>query len=207
MIKFLSSQEIEDAADSFLKRYHPERSLPVPIEEILDLKLGINIIPIPGLFNLYNIDAILSSDLTELYIDHDHLEYRYNRGRYSLAHEAGHLILHGDYLAGLKRNSLETWKGIILRKGAWHAAMETQANIFASFLLMPGDHLEREFERAKAEFKAHPFFSQAKFLADNRMLIPFVAGKIGCTFDVSEEAVEYRLMNWINSGRYEKEKP
>lgn len=98
MIKFLSSRDIEDAAESFLNRHHSDRSLPVPIEEILDLKLGIDIIPIPGLFNLHNIDAFLSSDLTGLYIDHDHLEYRYSRARYSLAHEAGHLILHSNSL-------------------------------------------------------------------------------------------------------------
>lgn len=201
MIKFLSSQDIEDAAEAFLKKYHPERSLPIPIEEILDLKLGINIIPIPGLFNLHSIDAFLSSDLTGLYIDHDHLEYRYSRARYSLAHEAGHLILHGNYLAGLKIDSLEIWKEIVLGKGTGHAMMETQANMFASFLLMPQDHIEREFEKIKAELKAHPFFNQAKFLAEDITLAPFIAGKIGRIFDVSEEAVQYRLINWVNFRR------
>lgn len=199
MIQFLSAQAIEDAAATFLKKYHPGRSLPIPIEEILDLKLGINIIPIPGLFNLHNIDAFLSSDLTGLYIDHDHLEYRYGRARYSLAHEAGHLMLHGDYLAGLKMNSLEMWKEVVLGKGTGHAMMETQANMFASFLLMPRDHVEREFEKVKAELKANPFFSQAKFLLDDITLAPFVAGKMGRIFDVSEEAAQYRLINWINA--------
>ncbi len=201
MIKFLAAKEIEDAAESFLKRHHPDRSLSIPIEEILDLKLGINIIPIPGLFNLHNIDAFLSSDLTDLYIDHDHLEYRYSRARYSLAHEAGHLVLHGDYLAGLKVDSLETWKEIVLGKGTGHAMMETQANMFAGFLLMPQDHLAREFEKVKAELKTHPFYSQAKFLLDDLTLAPFVAGKIGRIFNVSEEAAQYRLINWVNSQR------
>lgn len=38
MIKFLPIQAIEDLAESFLQKYHPEKSLPIPIEEILDLK-------------------------------------------------------------------------------------------------------------------------------------------------------------------------
>lgn len=202
MIKFLSPQDIEDAAESFLKEHHPARSLPIPIEEILDLKLGINIVPIPGLFNLHNIDAFLSSDLTELYIDHDHLEYRYSRARYSLAHETGHLILHEDYLARLKIDSLEMWKEVVLGKGTGHAMMETQANMFASFLLMPQGHLEREFEKVKAELKTNAFFNQAKFLVDDVTLAAFVAGKIGRVFDVSEEAAQYRLINWVNSQRH-----
>lgn len=198
MIKFLTIDAIEDVAESFLRKHHPERSLPIPIEEILDLKLGINIIPIPGLFNLHSIDAFLSSDLTGLYIDHDHLEYRYSRARYSLAHEAGHLVLHGNYLADLKINSLEIWKEIVMGKGTGHSMMETQANMFASFLLMPSDHLEREFSKMKTELKSDPFFNQANFLMDDLTLAPFVAGKIGRIFDVSEEAAQYRLINWIN---------
>lgn len=198
MIKFLSVQAIEDAAESFLQKYHPERLLPIPIEEILDLKLGINIIPVPGLFNLHNIDAFLSSDLNGLYIDHDHLEYRYSRARYSLAHEVGHLMLHRDYLSQLKIDSLEMWKKIVLGKGTGHAMMETQANMFASFLLMPLHHLDIEFKKVKAELQADPFFNQAKFLLDDLTLAPFVAGKIGRIFDVSEEAAQYRLINWIN---------
>jgi Zn-dependent peptidase ImmA (M78 family) len=198
MINFLPIEIIESKAESFLQKYHPERSLPVPIEEILDLKLGINIIPIPGLFNLHNIDAFLSTDLTGLYIDHDHLEYRYSRARYSMAHEAGHLILHKDYLAGLKINSLEMWKEVVLGKGTGHAMMETQANMFASCLLMPIDHLEGEFRKVKSELQNNPFFSQAKILLDDRALAPFVAGRIGRIFDVSEEAAQYRLINWLN---------
>lgn len=73
--------------------------------------------------------------------------------------------------------------------------------MFASFLLIPQDHLEREFEKVKTELKAHPFFKQAKFLVDDITLAPFVAGKIGRIFNVSEEAAQYRLINWVNSRR------
>jgi Zn-dependent peptidase ImmA (M78 family) len=198
MLEYLSLQEIENCAISFLKEHCSFPSLPIPIEEIIDLKLGLNIIPIPGLFNLHNIDAFLSADLKNLYIDHDHLEYRYSRARYSFAHEVGHLILHRHYLDNLKIDSLEIWKEIVLGKGTGHAMFETQANIFASFLLMPQSHIEREFEKIKTELKVHSFYKEAKFLDDDMSLATFVAGKIGRIFDVSEEAAHYRLINWVN---------
>ena len=62
MTKFLPPPEIEAAAEAFLRKYHPSRTVPVPIEEILDLQLRLNIIPVPGLFN-HSIDAFLSADL------------------------------------------------------------------------------------------------------------------------------------------------
>ncbi len=56
-------------------------------------------------------------------------------------------MLHGDYLVELNIKSLEIWKEVVLGKGTGHAMMETQANMFASFLLMPRDRLAREFEK------------------------------------------------------------
>lgn len=198
MIKFLPVQAIEEAAESFLRKYHPTNSLPIPIEEIIDLKLGLNIIPLPGLFDLHNIDAFLSSDRSGIVIDHDHLESRYSRARYSLAHEVGHWVLHADYLDSLQIDSLERWKQSLLGEGIGNAMMETQANMFASCLLMPFDPLKSAFEKMKAQLQADPFFNQAVFLTDDVTLASFVAGTISGIFNVSEEAAQYRLINWLN---------
>ena len=81
--------------------------------------------------------------------------------------------------------------------GIGNAMMETQANMFASCLLMPLNHLKTEFEKVKARLQADPFFNQAEFLAEDVTLAPFVAGTISRLFDVSEEAALYRLINWI----------
>ncbi|OGQ06178.1 MAG: hypothetical protein A2W61_01190 [Deltaproteobacteria bacterium RIFCSPLOWO2_01_44_7] len=196
--KFLSPTDIEAAAEGFLKEYHPDRSLPIPIEEILDLKLRINIVPIRDLFRQHNIDAFFSSDFTELSIDDEQLENRPNRARFSLAHEAGHLVLHKQYISSLKIDNIEKWKEIVLGKGSGHADMETQANMFAGFLLMPTDLLGNEFDKAKVELKKHPSF-ESKQLPSDTVLAPFLAREIAKVFDVSEEAVQYRLINWINS--------
>ena len=117
MIKFLPPPEIEAAAEEFLRKYHPDRTVPIPIEEILDLQLRLNIIPVPGLFN-HSIDAFLSVDLKNLYIDQEHLEHRINRARFTLAHEAGHLSLHAPYILSQKIDSVESWKKIVLGQGS-----------------------------------------------------------------------------------------
>lgn len=72
--------------------------------------------------------------------------------------------------------------------------------MFSGFLLMPTDILEKEFEKTKRELKTHPLF-ESKALPDDMTLAPFVAKKIAQSFDVSEEAAQYRLINWISSRR------
>ena len=48
-IQYLPYQQIGQRAEEFLLRYHPSRLLPVPIEEIVEFKLGVDIVPIPNL--------------------------------------------------------------------------------------------------------------------------------------------------------------
>ncbi len=55
----LSFDEIKAKAEAFLRQYHPANALPIPIEEIIDNQLKIDIIPIPGLKKAlrgYNLD-------------------------------------------------------------------------------------------------------------------------------------------------------
>ncbi len=84
-MKQLSYGEIEDKAEEFLKKYNPSRSIPVPIERIVEIELAINVVPKKSLRSIHQIDAFLSSDLTELYIDYDDYMNETNRGRFSLA--------------------------------------------------------------------------------------------------------------------------
>lgn len=39
---FLPPEEIEAKVQEFLQEYHPDNTLPIPIEEIIDLKMGIH---------------------------------------------------------------------------------------------------------------------------------------------------------------------
>ena len=69
---FISYEQSEEEAETCLAKYHPTRTIPVPIERIVELDIQISIVPIKGLLANESIDAFLSHDFTELYIDYDH---------------------------------------------------------------------------------------------------------------------------------------
>ena len=68
-VGYRSEDDIRESALEFLKRYHPDDTIPVPIEDIIEFDLRLNIIPIPNLQRLYSIDGALSQDLSQIYID------------------------------------------------------------------------------------------------------------------------------------------
>ena len=45
----LSYDDVRRRADEFLALHHPDRTIPVPIEEIVEFELGMDIVPTPGL--------------------------------------------------------------------------------------------------------------------------------------------------------------
>jgi transcriptional regulator with XRE-family HTH domain len=49
-----------------LREFHPESSVPIPIEEIAEIKCGLDTIPLPGLRDLFEIDGFISSDLSPI---------------------------------------------------------------------------------------------------------------------------------------------
>jgi len=106
---YLSYDETYRRAEAFLKEYNPNRKIPVPIEEILDLKLKINIIPLPDLVARLTSDSYLEPDLKTIFIDQSVYEYN-PRARFSLAHELGHLVLHGEFYEIAKYSSSEEYK-------------------------------------------------------------------------------------------------
>ena len=79
MSNYISYEETEGEANKFLAKYNPNREIPVPIEEIVELKLEISIIPKMKMFSQHGIDAFLSTDFTELYIDQEHYMSQTNR--------------------------------------------------------------------------------------------------------------------------------
>jgi hypothetical protein len=64
---YLTPEDIKLIANNFLKKYHPTFSMPVPIEDIIELKLNIQIILLPGLKQGFEVEGFLSSDLKKIY--------------------------------------------------------------------------------------------------------------------------------------------
>ena len=148
-VPFLSNDEIESQAESFLDRYLIERSIPIPIEDIVEADLKIEIIPIPGFRDRFNIEGYLSNDLSTLLVDSNTMQKYPARYRFTLAHEIGHYLLHGDFIRSEFPESTMDWKQKLLaRDPKLHTRLETQANRMAGAILVPRRELQVAWEDA-----------------------------------------------------------
>lgn len=141
----LSYSKIGEIAHQFLTKYHPTLSLPIPIEEIAESKLKLIITQEMNLKKEYDIDAFLTSDLTTIFIDFDLYMKHENRTRSTIAHEIGHVIIHGKLFQELQINSTKDLHNIIEQvtddNYRW---LEYQAYSFAGQVLVPKQQLVKE---------------------------------------------------------------
>ncbi|MFA5188291.1 MAG: ImmA/IrrE family metallo-endopeptidase [Patescibacteria group bacterium] len=188
-IPYYKNQELKQKADEFRIKNWGD-SVPVEIEQIIESKLGIGIIPIPGLYKQCNADALISSDWKTIYVDNDNYidDRYYNRLRFSLAHEVGHFILHQDLYASFNIKSFEDFYNIIDQLNNEYGIIEGHANRFANFLLVPREKLEIEKENV---LRDHPEIK--KF--DTATVNSYLAIPLGKIFKVSQEVVEISLSN------------
>jgi len=141
-IPFFNNEELKQRAQEFRSKFW-DGIIPVNIEYIIEFKLGIKIIPILGLYKQCNADALIASDWQTIYVDNDNYldDKYYNRLRFSLAHEIGHLVLHRDLYISFSIKSIEDIYNIIEKIGQEYGIIEGHANRFANFLLVPRDRL------------------------------------------------------------------
>ena len=190
---FWSYERIEEEAIVFLDTYHVKRTIPVPIESIIECNLDISIVPRKGLLQDEQIDAFLSHDFTTIYIDQDHYMNKTNRSRFTLAHEIGHYVMHKSIVESIK--TIQHWKSFILGEGTGRAIYESQANNFADCLLMPQPEIMVAYQ--ELESIALQFLKAGIKMPDQKMLISYIATQIAKKFEVSEKAAEIRLSKII----------
>lgn len=106
--------ELREIAEQFLAEHHPDGTIPIPVEEIIEFRLGLNIIPMPGRRKSFDIDGYVSRDLRDISVDQSIQESRPDHYRYVLAHELSHVLIHGGIVAQIKFDSIEAWKAAIL---------------------------------------------------------------------------------------------
>jgi hypothetical protein len=109
-VPYYSYEQIRNHANAFLAKYNPTGVIPVPIEEIAEFSLHLNIIPIPGIQDSLEVAGFVSSDLLSISVDQFVMEKRVTRYRFTLAHEIGHIWLHREIFEQLKLNTVEEWK-------------------------------------------------------------------------------------------------
>lgn len=186
-IPFLNDLLIKNEAEKFRRKYEA-KEIPVDIEEIIDLKLSLDIIPVVELQRLCDTDAFIASDWRSLYVDKDKfLDERFqNRLRFSFSHEIGHLILHKNIYDVFDIKSVEDYLRFIEQiPQEQYSYLETQANKFAGHLLAPRERLMVEREKIIKTRSGGLDLSKV----DKEMLNQYLAIPLSEIFGVSQEVI------------------
>ncbi|MEO3780887.1 ImmA/IrrE family metallo-endopeptidase [Micromonospora sp. B11E3] len=164
-------RDAEQAAGELLRK-HALGILPIPVEEIAHLE-GAQVIRqrFDG-----NQSGFMYRDGTEKIIGINTLSGR-RRQRFTIAHEIGHMQLH-------QSDPLVVDREINWRDGRSSMGVdlkEIQANAFAAALLMPEEQI---LEQMQEELSGPAISSRDRLIS-----------RLATTFDVSAEAMSYRLIN------------
>ncbi|MBF0406457.1 MAG: ImmA/IrrE family metallo-endopeptidase [Candidatus Riflebacteria bacterium] len=183
---FLNYQKLREISQCFREEHCLKNIVPTPIEEIIESKFGIDIVPIPGLQKVIEAEAFLSSDMTTISIDQFTYENRENRYRFSLAHELAHVILHKEIFKNIDCNDIQEWKKsrkIIPKRE--HDLMEMQANNLAGLILVPPEPLLLYFQEELKRNIASNY--------ENDVVVYLISEELSQRFLVSREVVKIRI--------------
>jgi len=138
---YLRYDSVRVFAERLLDEHWPSREIPVEIELIAERDLGLQIIPMPSLQEAYDVESFLSADRTSITVDErlfkPHLEGRYN---FTLAHEVGHLRMHGDVYSRASAVPIGEWLPFMEEVNR-DPQFDRQANNFAGLVLVPSPQL------------------------------------------------------------------
>ena len=116
-----------------------------------------------------------------------------HRQNFTIAHELGHIALHSSIVENLLSiDDRESDKNTIISKST-HGKMEHQANIFASFLLMPNVPFYTEVDKLFGEYRISTGRLYHDYQPCNIRDCNIVIGALSAKFNVSKEAVVVRL--------------
>lgn len=190
---FIPKERIWQEADR-LRAAHPAgRELPVKVLDLAEFDLHLDLVPVNGLREQLDIDALLMGDLKSILVDKrsfmsPRLEYRLH---FSVAHEIGHLILHRDIYAGLQHSTAAEWFDYISAiPDVQYGWVEWQAYEFAGRLLVPPSALGEAFQAAIQSARAAGY---SDWLAADEAALDYIATRIAPKFGVSAEVIAKRL--------------
>jgi hypothetical protein len=194
--KWIHRQDLCKHADEIRSIYWRENILPIDMEKIIELRLGLDIEPIHGLFSMIDTDAWLKIDLSGIVVDYDsYMNEKFaNRLRFSLAHEIGHYFLHKDIYSKLPFGSLEDWKVFMANVGEGvYKDFEWQANEFAGRFLVPYDILVIRVKEAIKIIKQKKLVDYLKQEPD--AVLSRIAPFLRKLFGISEIVIKTRVQN------------
>ena len=182
--------EVGRIANNFLKEHHPSLDIPIPVEDILDLKMGFHIFPFPRLFKDFGLNGFLSSDMSTIYVDEVQYDQYNEKYRYTLAHELGHYVLHKSVYENLPYKSPEEfvhWRlHVPPEEIGW---FETHGNWFAGHLLVPTSCLEEVCRDIVLKYQ--DTFSEFDSIPDD--IWSYISNEVATYFDVNPPVVEAQI--------------
>ena len=193
-VPFVGNRDIQKQADLFRNKTWGN-AVPVKIEEIIEIKLKIKVIPIPSLLKLCSVDSQITSDFSSILVDNDcYINSETGRISFSLAHELGHSVLHKNLFESFKITSLEDVilfvRNVPERQ---YFYLESQANKFASYFLIPRDKLSGIRKNIVAKHKLEKI--------EAKTANSYIANDIARLFQVSYQAAENALNDLNNDFR------
>lgn len=186
--KSITLSVVRQTANKFLHRYHPSLELPIPIEDISELKLRIRIVLINGLIRNFGVNAFISQNFDTIVIDEMMFTKQPERIRFTVAEELGHLFLHKDWYFKNGPKGLENylqWQQTV--DGELFDYIERQAKTFASMVLMPEDRVIEQWN----DFKKRSNLPSVCKVFD----LPDTFPELAYEFLVSPESLLVRLSN------------
>lgn len=196
-VPYRTNEEIWLEVDSF-KLYCDSVDLittvPVDIISVAEITLGLNVIPIPHFFDKYHQDAALTKDLRDILIDEkaynafeDHLRWRENRLRFSVAHELGHYWLHAESVEEKVFRTIDGFK-CWLGDRSKSTTLEYQADEFAGRLLAPRENLIEWYDKYRTKLAEQDSEWWKKYSIRQRL-----AEEISPRFGVNSQVIEIRF--------------
>lgn len=185
-------------AEQVRTKYSVSRIIPVDIEDIIEIRLELGVIPWPNLRNAHDIYGFLSNDRTSIYVDSGmFMDPKFEAAlRFTMAHELGHFFLHKEFYEEHPITDANDWKALLAHiDGANLVAYEDQADEFAGRLLVPLQDLKSELTSMA------PFLAEVKrtnefqFDSDNyqQLLLNVAADRLAPTFIVPFEVMVMRM--------------
>jgi hypothetical protein len=223
-VSFLPKEKIEATARNLIGRYHdrfgPEGHLPVPVEEILESYLGLDL-EFGDLKEQLGVPDVLGATWVNerrVVIDQslDPTENPRQEGRYrfTIAHELGHWELHRHLFEEISGQGMlfhdDPLPSIVCRTRSKKEPIEWQADAFAGYLLMPKEAVFDAWESLHGTREPYLAVEEANALSarwglsEDEQPTVQVSRDLADIFQVSGQAMQIRL---IGLGLIHLEKP
>ena len=185
--RFIPVEEIRSKAAQFLAKQPSAGDMPVPIEQIIEFDLDIEIRPAAGLEAKLGVGGWMTPDMETIFVDLQTFVSKPCRYRFTLAHEIAHPTLHAaefSRVLGPCKTLGDYERTLSSTDNTWSDRREWQANTFAGLILVPPEALAKRW-----------LITGADPSVANSPNVSGVIHDMAQYFYVSDEVIRIRLAN------------